>query len=224
MGLASEVFVVYDDGMKQRYPQTNGRSLSNVSPAAGQYMLRFGVMLLVLHLLPFGQLRSAWGSPYHGQVVDADTGKPIEGAVVMVEWHKRAIYSMNGGGIFHNARETLTDTEGKFSLDSSEGINWNPLTYVQAPRIVAFYPGYRPFTPAYPEDINIQGGLYEIAEALERGAVIKLKRLKTEKELRRFTDRSSVASTIAPYAMLPNLLRLINIQRKMVGLNELRFP
>jgi hypothetical protein len=131
---------------------------------------------------------------------------------------------MDGGGIFHNARETLTDAGGKFSLDSSEGINWNPLTFVQAPRIVAFYPGYRPFTPAHPEDINVTGGLYEIAEALERGAVIKLTRLKTEKELRSFTDRSSVASTRAPYATLPNLLRLINIQRKMVGLDELRFP
>jgi hypothetical protein len=118
---------------------------------------------------------------------------------------------MDGGGIFHNARETLTDAEGKFSLDSSEGINWNPLTLVQAPRIVAFYPGYRPFTPAHPEDINIEGGggLYEIAEALERGAVIKLKRLKTEKELRNFADRSGFGPMMAPYTMIPNLWRLI---------------
>jgi len=201
------------------------RPQSTASFAVGQRILWFGVASMLLLLVPFGQVRGALGADYHGQVVDTDTGKPIEGAVVLVEWHKKEIYSMDGGGIFHNARETLTDAEGKFSLDSSEGINWNPLTLVQAPRIVAFYPGYRPFTPAHPEDINIEGGgLYEIAEALERGAVIKLKRLKTEKELRSFTDKSSIASSRAPYAMLPNLLRLINIQRKMVGLNELRFP
>ncbi len=127
---------------------------------------------------------------------------------------------------FHNARETLTDAEGKFSLDSSEGINWNPLTLVRAPRIVAFYPGYRPFTPAHPEDINIEGGgLYENAEALERGAVIKLKKLKTEKELRNFARTGAVSvRSWRRIRLIPNLWRLINIQRKMLGIDELRFP
>jgi hypothetical protein len=208
--------------MKKRIHQTISCSLSTIAPQAKQGSLRIGFALLALLLLPFGQVRGAWGAYYHGQVVDAETGKPIEGAVVMVEWHKRAIYSMDGGGIFHNARETVTDSDGKFSLDSSEGINWNPLTFVQAPRIIAFYPGYLPFTPGNPGEIK--GGLYEIAETLERGAVIKLTRLKTEKELRNFTDKSGVGSIRAPYAMLPNFLRLINVQRKMVGLDELQFP
>lgn len=192
------------------------------SAAARQCILWFAVALLVLLFLPSNQVRGAWGADYHGQVVDAETGNPIEGAVVMVEWHKKAIYSMDGGGIFHNARETLTDAEGKFSLDSSEGINWNPLTVVQAPRIAVFYPGYRPFSANdYPSEY---GGLYEIAAAFDRGVLIKLARLKTEKELRRFTEKSSIGGIMAPYAMLPNLLRLINIQRKMVGMNELQFP
>ena len=89
-------------------------------------------------------------------MIDAETGKPIEGAVVVVEWHKKPRIAMGGIAYFHNARETLTDADGKFVLDSSPGIDWNPLTYIQEPRIIVFYPGYRPFTPAYMKDLEDQ--------------------------------------------------------------------
>jgi hypothetical protein len=87
-----------------------------------------------------------------------------------------------------------------------------------------FYPGYRPFTAAHPEDIGTKSDLNEIAEAFERGVVVKLAKLKTEKEQRSVTNKSGAGSIRAPYAVLPNFLRLINIQRKMVGMEELRFP
>jgi hypothetical protein len=48
-----------------------------------------------------------------GTVVDAETGKPVEGAVVLVEWTRRV-----GIGDYHTvsvrAAETITDKEGKF--------------------------------------------------------------------------------------------------------------
>lgn len=178
--------------------------------------------IIFLWAMPLGLLlptSTAWAANYHGQVIDTETGKPIGGAVVVVEWHKKAFLSMNGGWSFHNVRETLTDAQGNFLLDSSEGINWNPFTFVQAPIIIAFYPGYLPFTPGNPGDIK--GGLYEITDVLERGAVVKLTRLRSDKELKRFTDKSSIGGIRAPYSKIPNLLRLINIQRKMVGLGEL---
>jgi hypothetical protein len=182
------------------------------------------MLLLIFLLLPFSQVRGAWGGDYHGQVVDAETGKPIEGAVVVVEWHKKPRVAMGGISYFHNAREALTDADGKFSLDSSPGVDWNPFTYVEEPRIIAFYPGYRPFTPAHPEDVGIKGGLNEIADAFERGVVVKLTKLTSEKELRRFTDRSGFGPIMAPPTVIPNLLRLINVQRKIVGMRELTFP
>ena len=212
--------------MKQKHHQLIECPLSTVSPAARQHVLRFALALLFVLFLPFGQVRGAWGGDYHGQVVDAETGKPIEGAVIVVEWHKKDRIAMGGINYFHNAREAVTDADGKFVLDSSPGIDWNPLTYIQEPEIIAFYPGYRPFTAAHPGDIDLKtrGSLNEIAAAFERGVVVKLTRLKTEKELKSITDKSGAGSIRAPYAMLPNFLRLINIQRKMVGMNELRFP
>ena len=175
-------------------------------------------------LFSFGQLRGAWGADYHGQVVDAETGKPIEGAVVVVEWHKKPRVAMDGINYFHNARETLTDAEGKFVLDSSPGIDWNPFTYILDPGIIAFYPGYQPFTAAHPEDIGTKGGLSEIANAFERGVVVKLKKLTSEKEARRYGAISAFGGIMAPYTIIPNLLRLINVQRKMVGMSELKYP
>ena len=210
--------------MKRKYYQTIVRPLSTISSAAGQHMLRLGVALLLLLLLPFGQVRGAWGADYHGQVVDAETGKPIEGAVIVVEWHKKPRVAIGGINYFHNAREALTDADGTFVLDSSPGIDWNPFTYVQEPYIVAFYPGYRPFTAAHPEDIGIKGGLNEISAAFEGGVVVRLTKLKTEKELKYFTSQGTIGGLWAPFGTLPNLIRLINIQRKMAGIGELQYP
>jgi hypothetical protein len=183
------------------------------------------VVLFFLLLSSLGQLRDARSEDYHGQVVDAETGKPIQGAVVLAEWHKKPRISMSDINYFHNARETVTDGEGKFSLDSSPGIDWNPLTYVdQAPYIVVFYPSYRPFTDAYPEDIGVKGGMKEIADAFERGVVVKLKELRSEKELRKFTSKGGFGPIMAPYAEISNLFRLFNIQRRMLGMEELTLP
>lgn len=192
--------------------------------AAGEIASRITLVLFLLMLLSIAQLRDAWGADYHGQVVDAETSKPIEGAVVVVEWHKKPRLSISDINYYHNARETLTGADGKFLLDSSPGIDWNPFTYIQEPWIIVFYPGYRPFTAAHPEDIGTKSDLNEIAEAFERGVVVKLAKLKTEKEQRSVTNKSGAGSIRAPYAVLPNFLRLINIQRKMVGMEELRFP
>ena len=207
--------------MKQYYPKTFVTWLSTGSPAAGKSLPWFSVALLLLLLLAFGQARSAWGAAYHGQVVDAETGKPIEGAVVMVEWQKKAFLSMNGGWSFHNARETLTDADGKFSLSSAEGINLNPFTFVQEPRIIVFSPGYRPLTPYNPGEFK---HVYGIAEALEKGATVKLAKITTEQESRRYTDSAGFGLIMATYEMIPNFYRLINVQRKMGGMKELQYP
>ena len=53
--------------------------------SANELILWFAVASILLLLVPFGQVRAALGADYHGQVVDADTGKPIEGAVVLAQ-------------------------------------------------------------------------------------------------------------------------------------------
>lgn len=71
-----------------------------------------------------------------GKVVDAQTGKPIEGAVVVAEW------SITKGflGLYYSetykVNETVTDQDGKFSLS---GV-YNPL--VERPQFVIYKKGY----------------------------------------------------------------------------------
>lgn len=175
------------------------------------------IFLGAVLLWSFSPIGSAWAANYHGRVIDAETGKSLEGAVVAVVWHKKPILVMGGITYYHNARETLTDAEGNFSLDASEGINWHPFTFVQEPRILVFYPGYGPLTPGYPGEFR---DTYGIAEALERGAVVRLPKLKTQSELWKFSDSSTLglSADMPIEKVVPNFLRLINVHRKIAGL------
>jgi hypothetical protein len=149
-------------------------------------------------------------------VVDAETGEPIESAVVVVVWHKKPHITMDGPQYFHEAREVLTDAEGKFSVGASPGINWDPFTYVmEDPSIAIFKPGYGPFPTGHVKETSIE----ETEKALlEVGAIVKLPRLKTQDELRKFTSPGHMLISVEENERIPKLMRLINIQRKHLGL------
>lgn len=173
------------------------------------------IALLLASILFATSQQPAYAATFHGKVVDAETGEPLTGAVVAVTWHKKAILSMDGGWYFHNAREAVADAEGNFSLDASTGINWNPFTIVQEPRIIIFYPGYGPISPSYPREFR---DVYGIAEGLKPGALVKLPKLKTQEELRKFACSSCVElAADVPPEKVPNLLRLINVHIKKAG-------
>lgn len=210
--------------MKQILSPANPLSKLRLPTCARAHRFRFIGAIFFLALQFFSLPTEAASTLYHGQVVDAETGKPIEGAVMLVEWHKKSRLALGGMSYFHNARETLTDAEGKFSMDSSPGIDWNPLTYILPPRIIVFYPGYLPFTPAQIGEIGIKGGLVEIAGVFEKGVVVKLRKITSEKELKYYTSQGSLGPIWAPYGVLPNLWRLFNIQRKMAKMDELTYP
>jgi hypothetical protein len=57
---------------------------------------------------------------YQGRVVDATSGQPVAGAVVLGIWYKKTI-DPGGGGYapYLDARETVTDSSGLFSLPGS---------------------------------------------------------------------------------------------------------
>ncbi len=164
---------------------------------------------------------------YHGTVVDAETRAPLKGAVVVVVWHRKPIVTMDGPQYFHKAVEVLTDAEGKFSVAASPGIDWNPFTYVlRDPQIAIFKPEYGPFPVAHVSPrFTMEFGrkhqldLVELNEELIKGAVVELPRVKTKEELQRFTSPGHILiSTLVPHERIPNLMRLINIQRKSLGL------
>ena len=57
-----------------------------------------------------------YDGPYEGRVIDIDTGEPIEGVVVLGEWSREHITPGGAVSEYYDARETVTDKNGEFSI------------------------------------------------------------------------------------------------------------
>lgn len=72
-------------------------------------------------------------------VMDAETGKPVEGAVALAQWH-----SATGGGIegpsesLAKAQEAYSDKDGKVFIKGYWGVN----IFLKSPRLTIYKPGY----------------------------------------------------------------------------------
>lgn len=93
------------------------------------------ILLLFISLLCVNGC-SAYSEGMSGAVVDAETSKPIEGAVVLVEWTKK-----HGIGGFYNTesvkvQEVLTDRDGRFSVSGFS--DWS----VESPDVTVYKKGY----------------------------------------------------------------------------------
>ncbi|MDU0459864.1 MAG: carboxypeptidase-like regulatory domain-containing protein [Geobacteraceae bacterium] len=75
-----------------------------------------------------------------GRVVDNATGKPIEGALVSVQWTRSAIFSLEGSSCLVLNTETKTNKNGKFTIWHTP---FNP--FVDSPVMVIYKEGYLPF-------------------------------------------------------------------------------
>lgn len=157
---------------------------------------------------------------YQGTVVDEQTGEPLADAVLVVVWWTRAYFTgFERPREFHQAKEAVTDASGKFSFDASPAISWNPLTYVDSPPTIVIYkPGYRPLMDATAVTMGFRK-FSDVVDVLKNGAVIKLAKLKTQEETRRYID-ASLPGTGVPMESIPNLIRGINIQRKIIGVTS----
>ena len=57
-----------------------------------------------------------YDGPYSGKVIDADTGAPVEGVVVLGVWNTEKITPAGAVHDFHDATETVTDKNGEFEI------------------------------------------------------------------------------------------------------------
>lgn len=94
-------------------------------------LITLGIILFVVLLIFISRIYF----PKTGTVVDAETGKPIEGAVVLVEWTK-----IKGFGLTYTesykVAEMLTDKDGRVSLPGC----YSPI--VNAPDVTVYKKGY----------------------------------------------------------------------------------
>lgn len=74
----------------------------------------------------------------HGRVVDDASGKPIQGALVVVQWTKKQGFGLTYHDLYKIV-ETLTDKDGKFTVT---GI-YDP--FVEPPEMIIYKDGYIPW-------------------------------------------------------------------------------
>ncbi len=157
----------------------------------------------------------ALGDVYHGKVVDEETGQPLEGASVTVIWYRTPVIQLERSLYFQSAQETVTDANGDFSLEVSPGIDWSPFTtIVKQHALIIYKPGYGPFAPnRMPKEFWEYD---DLVAAFKKGVTIRLMKLKT-KEVRRYTSLASLNIGRVPSDQIRNLIRAINMQSKMIG-------
>lgn len=97
-----------------------------------------GFLLLILNA---GCVYSVarYDGPYEGKVIDADSGQPLEGAVVLGVWYKERPTVAGAVVTFYDATETLTDKNGNFKI---KGQGLKVLSQVSTMNFNIFKAGY----------------------------------------------------------------------------------
>jgi len=112
------------------------------------------------------------GGPYKGRVIDAESKKPLEGAVVLAVWDSVIPAIADKKYLFLDAKEVLTDSNGRFVVGKHPPMTWIPAAWVEGPDITIFYPGYG-FYPRYHASPPMPlGGTETMLEMMEKEEVV----------------------------------------------------
>ena len=130
----------------------------------------------------------------HGKIIDADTLKPIEGAVVYAAWRTCRPGIGSGSCRTGPAKEVLTDADGEWKMNGPKG-NDDPgivrsiigiiFPWIESPRIGYYKPGYFPH-------LTKLGGFAAYAyvnKAEDLEGIILYRMGDTEEERRSFLDK-----------------------------------
>ena len=101
----------------------------------------FGAVIILIAGLWLVEFASAWldWRPT-AIVIDAETGKPVEGAIALAQWFRAGGGGMFEGGVdvLAKAVETYSDKEGKIYIRGSWGLH----IFSSSPRLTIYKPGY----------------------------------------------------------------------------------
>jgi hypothetical protein len=162
--------------------------------------------------------------PWKGQVVDKETGKPLERAVVLARWEKRytSFVGEMGGNEYYDSEEVITDAEGRFVISARQTWTLNPLSEIYGPEFFIFKSGYgrwqfRDFDSWGLKDaiVSAERTRAEWRRFTEEGAVLELPVLKTKEQ----RIQSMQMPSRVPYERIPMYIEAINAERISFGLD-----
>jgi hypothetical protein len=180
----------------------------------GSFMLIFVLMLFTIPAFAAG--------PWKGRIIDIETKEPLEGAVVLAVWDRNYRTPTGGSSYFYEAKEVLTDQEGRFEISSYTPINLLPLiSYIEGPEFIIFKPGYVSLRMALGKYLTGEIGVEPYSGKLSgymikvSPSLIELQKLKTREE--RKINLYSLPPSI-PDNKMPKLIQLMNKEEIDLGL------
>jgi hypothetical protein len=146
---------------------------------------------------------------YAGTVVDAQTGAPVEGAVIVVAWQRCHLIEFEGCGAGYSIREAITGPSGQFSIFALPAPDWNPLTFIASrePQFLIYAVEYLPME-------SFGDGTLSSGQVLRRASRprIQLERGDSDDQLRRAIPSSYAYPEPDP----PQLKRAIGEQEELI--------
>lgn len=141
--------------------------------------------------------------PYEGRIIDADTGQPIEGVVVLGVWYRE--HPGPGGAVseYYDAMETITDKNGEFKI---KGLGLLVMSNILPMDVLIFKAGYTHYGLMTWRELK---GLYKTQE---NRAMIRLKKLTMEARKKRLIGKESI-----PDNKQTMLIRELNQEKKELG-------
>ncbi len=121
--------------------------------------------------------------PYEGKIIDADTKEPIEGVVVLGVWYTAQFSPAGSTHNFYDARETVTDKKGEFSI---RGLGLRVLSNLEPMNVLIFKSKYEHIGMTPWESLGEDILLREKVRWEGNRAIISLKKWTLKERLARF--------------------------------------
>ena len=182
----------------------------------------FFLFVTLLYLSSVYSANASEAGPFQGRIVNVETKQPLEGVVVLIEWRQVHFFS---GSTFIDAKETLTDKDGKFYIPGIWILNpWKRLN--TEAHVTIYKSGYGSTSAAMGQMAGLWDALVEIEWGAPKGTfiwkfengnpVFMLKKLTVE-ERKKYSTPGWEGIPIEK-AML--LIQEINKEGKFFGLGE----
>lgn len=197
-------------------------------------ILIISILFLTLTLTPSPSHAGSHGwmiyyeGSFRGKVIDVETKKPIEGAVVVAVYHIRLfgpILPIFAGTEVADVQEVITDSKGDFFIPSNIFFYPWPTTFGgEYTGFIIFKPGYASYSGS---NDCLSGGVCKEAEfpwlynqqlKFKIGSgLVELPKLKTREE-RLDSLRSANLHGEVPWKKIKNLMHSINEEYKKLGI------
>lgn len=148
--------------------------------------------------------------PFEGQIVDAEGGNPIEGAVVVVVWTHVMNY-FEGGRREVDAREAVTDAEGRWEIPERPTPLWEGGIAGVRRRFYVFAPGYEVQDPA---------GTPRDQYAPRESTITTMRRLATRGERCKAAYASSVLPALRSHEQIQRYADTVTRERQALKCNS----